>query len=484
MPINEQMRSIDAQLEELFARRMTLIEDAAREQLELPQAAVSEGSPYSRCLCEWLNAAAQQRYQELCGQMPTRYSGFGLLGQNLSDSCLPVLHGFYGEYEYRLFAEPPERLEEFFKRADFRGISVDRPYRSAVLPFLDELTQTAQKTQSVNVVLKNADGRLVGHNTDYDGFAELMRYEGVNFGTKSVLILGDGAIGRTAACYAVENGASSVDFVSRNGALDYEHAYQKRDTQIIINATPVGTAGDSDALPIDISAFMALETVVDLVYTPLRTRLYSEAEKLGVRAVGGLYMLVAQARRTAELFCGAPIEHARVTEVYARMARRLQNVVLIGMPGCGKSSIGKRLARLLGKRHLDTDKLVAERAGMSAEQYLQQHGEQAFAVLEAAVVEEVSRQNGCVISTGGETVLRGENVERLKRNGRVVWVDRAVSALESADRSLYTDPERVRELYAKRRPVYQNAADLAVKNRTNTQIAAKEIAKIITGRAF
>lgn len=488
------IEKIDGELERLFVQRMEEVlrlEDDPVQKKAIRQPHRTDGTvcgtelmPYVDRFFETLGMLSEEYRHQIGGAAACKYSGFGVLGESLTGCCLPLLHTFYGEYEYRLFATAPQRLEEFMKAADFRGINVETPYRSVVPAYLDELSATAQKTQSVNVVLKNADGRLVGHNTDYDGFADMMRYEGVNFSGKSVMILGNGATSRTVAAYVTENGAKCVSVVGRNSPLDFAQAYDRRDTQIIINTTPVGMRPDNESLPIDISAFMALETVIDTVYSPLRTRLYSEAEKMGVRAVGGLYMLVAQTKRSAELFTGTSIEHARVAEVYAKMTRRLQNIVLIGMPGCGKSSIGKRLARLLGKRHLDTDRLIVERVGKSIDDIFAEGGEAGFREIESRIVEEVSREEGCVISTGGGTVLRGENVDRLKQNGKLVWIDRAVSALEVSDRPLFSDPESVKRIYAQRRPIYQSAADLVVKNRTSTQIAAKEIAKAITGKAL
>lgn len=497
----EQIDALDAELLRLFVQRMETaraigeykrqnglpVTDEQRRQ-QILEAARTQCPPqwaqYAEKLFETLTAAERDCQHSVCGSRAESYSGFGLLGENPEHSCLPLLHTFYGEYEYRLFATAPSRLEAFVRAADFRGVNVAAEYQQEVIPCLDELSELAERTRSVTLIVKNAAGRLVGHNTDYDGFAEMMKYEGVSFAGKSVMILGDGAASRTLAAYAEDNGARCVHAVGSSGPLDYEHAYEKRDTQIIVNTTPIGRYPDNDSLPIDISAFMALETVIDTIHNPLRTRLYSEAEKLGVRAVGGLYMLVAQAKRSAELFCGLPVEHARMAEVYAKMTRRLQNIVLIGMPGCGKSSIGKRLARLLGKQHVDTDKLVAERAQKSIEDVFAEDGEPAFRELESAVIAEVSGRGGCVISTGGGSVLRGENVDRLKQNGKLVWIDRAVSALEISDRHLLTDPESVKRLYAQRRPIYQSAADLIVKNRTSTQIAAKEIAKMIIGRGI
>ena len=348
----------------------------------------------------------------------------------------------------------------------FCGINVTIPYKQAVIPFLDEIDDTAREIGAVNTVV-NRNGKLYGFNTDLDGLTRLIRRIGMDLSGKKVLIPGTGGTSRTAAFAAKKLGALEIRRISRTGkegSLTYEEALRKHtDAEIIINTTPCGMYPEPDAQPLPLESFCRLEGVADVIYNPLRSRLVLDAGKRGIPAEGGLYMLVAQAVRASELFLDTVYPDSLTDSIYDRILRRKENIVLIGMPGSGKSAVGRLLAEQTGRTLTDTDLLISEKAGKTIPDIFREQGEQSFRDLESMIIRELSKQGGQIISTGGGAVLRPENVITLKQNGRLFWLDRDPDSLiPTDDRPLADTAEKMKQLYIAREPVYRAAADEAI----------------------
>lgn len=387
---------------------------------------------------------------------------YGLLGEKLGHSFSPQLHNALADYDYRLYPTPPEAVEELFRRREFNGLNVTIPYKQTVIPLCDEVDPRAAAIGAVNTVV-NREGRLTGYNTDIDGLIYLAKRAGVEMAGKKVVILGSGGTSRTARAAARELGAADVVVVSRHGEDNYENLSRHADAQVLINTTPVGMYPNCGAAPVSLEVFPRLEGVLDVVYNPLRTALIMEAEARGVPCSCGLPMLAAQARRAAELFTGERIPDHRLEEVIAGLAARTRNVVLIGMPGCGKSAIGRALAKRLGKTFVDLDAEIVRRAGRPIPDIFAREGEDAFRALESQAVREAGARTGCVLSTGGGVVTREENYPPLHQNGVIVHITRALELLPTNGRPVSQSTD-LHELWRQREPLYRSFADLTVDN--------------------
>ena len=392
---------------------------------------------------------------------------YGLIGEHLTHSYSCDIHGAAADYAYELKEIRPEDLAAFLTERPFSAINVTIPYKEAVIPYLDGISDRAREIGAVNTVV-NRDGRLYGDNTDFLGLAALAQKAGISFCGKKVLILGTGGTSKTAMAVAKADGASSVLRVSRkggNGAITYEEATTHHtDTQIIINTTPVGMYPHTeDAPPIDVHAFPGLEGVLDAVYNPLRTKLIQEATANGIPAMGGLYMLAAQGVYASAIFRGIEADPALIEQVYQTVLAAKQNIVLIGMPSSGKTTVGKRLSHITGKPLVDTDELIVERIGCSIATYFAAHGEAAFRQIECEVIADISKKSGLIIATGGGAILNPDNVQALRQNGVTVFLDRPLEQLITTEsRPLSSDREALAALYEKRLPLYRAAADRRV----------------------
>ena len=391
---------------------------------------------------------------------------YGLIGEKLGHSFSREIHEKLGRYEYALREIPSEELDAFMRARDFCGINVTIPYKTDVIPYLDELSDLAQAVGAVNTVV-NRGGKLYGDNTDVWGLISLIRRLTPDLAGKTVLILGTGGTSRAALAAAKELRAEKVVRVSRtgrDGALTYEEAYRDlSDADFLINTTPVGMFPHAGKSPIDLSRFPRLAGVVDAIYNPLSTRLLLDARALGIPAENGLYMLTSQAMRSAELFTGEPIGERVTEKIYTELLFEKRNIVLIGMPGSGKSTVGRRLAKQLGRPFRDTDEEIVARACKPIPEIFRDEGETAFRDLESAVVADLSQYGGAVIATGGGAILRQENLDALRQNGALVHLDRPLEDLiPTSDRPLSDDAEKLRALYAVRDPLYRAAADLTV----------------------
>ena len=389
---------------------------------------------------------------------------YGLIGEKLGHSHSPRIHSALFGYAYTLRELRPEELPAFLEAREFRGLNVTIPYKQAVIPFCGTLSGTARRIGSVNTLVVQPDGSLYGDNTDHYGMCCAIRRAGIDLRGRHVLVLGSGGTSLTAQAAAEDLGAARVTVVSRKGPVDYETVYGLRDAGAIINTTPVGMFPCSGESPLDLSRFPHLTGVMDVVYNPLRTALLLQAAALGIPHSGGLAMLVAQAARAGELFTGRPVSQETWEEVYRETAAALTNIVLVGMPGSGKSTVGRAVARALGRTFYDADAVIEERAGKPITRIFAEEGEAAFRDLEHAVLTDLGRQSGVVIATGGGAVCSARNLPPLWENGRVYWLRRPVEALPTEGRPLSTSRERLRAMEREREPFYRSASQAEVDN--------------------
>lgn len=387
----------------------------------------------------------------------------GLIGEKLGHSFSREIHEKLGRYSYELIELQPDQLGAFLQSRAFDGVNVTIPYKQAVIPFLDALSPRAQAIGAVNTICCR-DGKLYGDNTDFGGLEALIRRMGLDLRGKTVLIAGTGGTSRTAFAVAQALGAAQIFRLSRSGrggALTYAEAYEAHaDAEILIHTTPAGMFPDVDGLAVDLSRLPRLKGVVDVVYNPLTTRLVREARARGIPAENGLYMLAAQAVLAAEAFTGERFGPELTGQIYRALRFEKRSIVLTGMPGSGKSTLGALLAQRLGRPLLDTDAEIVRRAGMPIPEIFRTRGETAFRDLESAVLRTAAQSGGQIIATGGGAVLRQENVDAMRQNGTVVFLDRPLCALlPTDDRPLADSAEKLRALYAVRRPIYLAAAD-------------------------
>lgn len=391
---------------------------------------------------------------------------YGLLGEHLPHSFSKEIHERLGLYRYELIELAPAELGDFLARRDFGGVNVTIPYKQTVIPWLDELSERAKAIGAVNTIV-NRNGRLLGDNTDYGGLAALLRRTGLDLRGKKVLILGTGGTSLTARAVAKDAGAGTVLRVSRSGrdvAISYESAVAEHpDAQVLLNTTPCGMYPETEAMPIDPARFPALEGVVDVIYNPLRTRLTQRAAALGLKTANGLSMLVSQAVLAAEAFTGATLPEDTAERIFREVLTEKQNLVLIGMPGSGKTTLGRLLAARTGRPFVDTDEVIAARAGRSIPEIFQAEGEAGFRDRESAVLRELCATGGRILATGGGAVLRAENRAALRQNGWLLLLDRPLADLvPTGDRPLADNLDKLRALYEARLPVYRAAADARI----------------------
>ncbi len=397
----------------------------------------------------------------------------GLLGRHLTHSYSPQIHSQLGKYSYNIFEIAPDDLGSFLQEKEFDGINVTIPYKKDVIPYCDTLSPQAQQLQAVNTIVKNTDGRLIGHNTDYFGFAEMLKVSGLSVLGKKVLVLGSGGASATITAVLSEKGADVV-VISRSGNNHYGNLHLHNDAAVIVNTTPVGMYPDNGISPIDLSLFPHLAGVLDIIYNPARTALLLEAEKRGIVTVNGLYMLVAQAKESAEWFTGNKISDSKISEIYRELKANMENIVLIGMPGCGKSTVGALLAKMCDREFVDTDSLIVENAGKSIPEIFKSIGEEGFRKLETKVLAEVGKRSNLVIATGGGCITRPENYPLLHQNSKIIWLRRDISILPTEGRPL-SQTQRLEEMYNKRAPLYEAFADQIVDNDTTPEYTVNTI---------
>lgn len=410
----------------------------------------------------------------------------GLLGRKLGHSYSPQIHAMLGDYPYVLFEKEPEEIEDFLKNGDFTGMNVTVPYKKAVIPYLDELTPIAQKLGAVNTIVRR-DGKLIGHNTDYFGFRMLLDRLPIPIYLQKALVLGSGGASNTVAAVLKDLGAQVV-IISRSGENNYSNLHLHWDARLIVNATPVGMYPDTGITPVDVKdckKFPCLRGVLDLIYNPARTQLLMDVESRQdkddrIHYRNGLLMLVAQAKEAAEWFTGTSISDDVIEPILDRLEMQMQNIVLIGMPGCGKSTIGKLLCEKTGRIFVDADQRIVQLAGKSIPEIFAEDGEEVFRDWETKVLAELGKQSGLIIATGGGCVTKERNYNLLHQNGEIFWIQRRIEDLPTDGRPL-SQKNKLEEMYRIREPLYDSFKDWSVGNDRSPEDAANWILHIMEG---
>lgn len=405
---------------------------------------------------------------------------YGLIGEKLGHSFSKIIHEKIADYTYELKEISKEDLDAFMKAKDFSCINVTIPYKEDVIPYLDYIDSAAKEIGAVNTIV-NRDGKLYGYNTDFYGMKLMIEKNGFNFKDSKVLILGSGGTAKTSEAVSASLGAKEIVIVSRKGEVNYENvASLHGDADFIINTTPLGMYPNNDSFAVDPAVFPELKGIVDAVYNPLKTTIVQKGEELGVKGVNGLYMLVAQAVLAAEKFMDKALDTEKISdEVYGEMIKEKQNIVLIGMPGSGKSAIGKALAEKLSRFFVDTDDVITQKHGVISDIFASK-GEAYFRDIESEAVKEVAKKGGIVIATGGGAVLRKENVRALKQNGVVFFLDRPLEdIMPTADRPLSSDIEALKKRFEERYPIYKATGDFEIYIDGNVENAVNKIMECI-----
>ncbi len=413
---------------------------------------------------------------------------YGCIGEHLGHSFSKIIHSKLADYDYELKEIAPNNLKEFMLKKNFKGINVTIPYKGEVIDYLDEVEPKANKIGAVNTIV-NKNGKLLGFNTDFLGLKALILRNKIELKDKKILILGSGGTSKTANAVAEDLSASSVYRLSRKGGeglITYTEAYEKHtDAQVIINTTPCGMYPNIGESPVDISIFENLEAVVDVIYNPLSSALVIEAKKRGVKAIGGLYMLISQAVFAVELFSNKKCTTTEIDGIYKDITREKQNIVLIGMPGSGKSTIGKALAEKLKKDFIDTDEKIILKERISIPEIFSKKGEDYFRQREAEVISDVSALQNKVLATGGGAVLNSENVDLLRENGIVIFLDRALNDIEAtSDRPLSSNREDLEKRYTERYPIYCASADYKIVCTNDVNENVNKILEVIQSENF
>lgn len=404
---------------------------------------------------------------------------YGLLGKKLAHSYSKIIHEAFAPYEYELLELTESELDSFMKKKEFSAVNVTIPYKETVMKYLSFIDDAARKIGSVNTVVNN-NGVLFGYNTDFYGLRALLLKNGIEPKGKKALVLGSGGTSKTAVTVCRSLGAREVHVVSRSGNVNYQNVLSLHgDAEIIINTTPCGMFPDNKSSAMSLEGFTCLEGVCDVIYNPLRTPLLLEAKERGVKFCGGLYMLVMQAVKASELFLGTEFAEGTGDSVYQKLAREKENIVLTGMPGSGKSTIGLLLAQELSRPFVDTDSLIVEKAGMEISDIFSKYGEEHFRALERKVIAEASKRTGLVIATGGGAVLKSENIKNLSQNGKIFFLDRPLEQIvPTSDRPLSSDECALKKRFEERYEIYKATCD----ERIPVDGVARHAAKLILGK--
>lgn len=405
---------------------------------------------------------------------------YGLIGEELGHSFSKVIHERIADYAYDLTPLSKQAFPEFMEKRDFQAINVTIPYKKDVIPYLDEMDDNAKAIGAVNTIVQK-DGKLIGHNTDFSGFLYMVRRHNIDMANKKVLVIGNGGASSAIQAVVKHVGASQmivVDIAPGNGAISYEECFEKHtDAQIVINTSPVGMYPHIGNAPIAIAMFSKCEAVMDIIYNPIQTKLCLEAQELNMTCVNGLEMLIAQAKQAVEFFLDKTIDDAIIDDIYQELLVDTCNIVLIGMPSAGKTTIGKMLAEKMGKQFIDLDEVIVEKAGMSIPEIFAQSGEEGFRAIESDVAKELAKLNNKIIATGGGSVKHKVNMDYLRLNGVTIFIDRDVEKLISSDlnRPLSKSKEALRILYEERLPLYQTYASYIVSNNDVIEDSVREI---------
>lgn len=487
--LRSQIDQVDGKILDLFGMRMALAKDVARvksqtgraifdperEQCKIddvrrraPQGLEDEAEKLFRLLMD-LSKRSQEHIMAQNSPRP-----YGVLGRVLGHSYTPVIYRELAGLDYRKFEREPDELEAFIRSDEWEGVNVTIPYKRDLVPYMDELSDVAQRMGNINTITRLPDGRLRGDNTDYYGFKVLVESLGLELaGKKAVVFGGAGGAGSTAMMVLADLGMEAVS-IGRAGENTYENLDRHADAALAVNCTPVGMFPKCPAAPCSLDVFPQLEGLVDIVYNPARTALMMQAEARGIPCTGGLLMLVAQAAQAVERYTGEVIGMDRILDVTARLSATEQNIVLIGMPGCGKTRVGERLAALLGREHIDIDHVLEDELQTTCAEYICQHGEAAFRESETEVLRRMASRSGLVISCGGGVVTRAENYPLIHQNGIIVMLDRPVNELSKKNRPI-TARDGIEALAQQRMPIYREWADLIVASCDCAENTAKAV---------
>ncbi len=402
----------------------------------------------------------------------------GLLGRKLGHSYSPQIHRELGDYSYSLFEVEAEGLDAFMRAGDFDAINVTVPYKTAVIPYISELSETARRIGSVNTVVKRADGTYFGDNTDYEGFVYMLSRAKIDVKNKKALVLGSGGSSLTVCCALSDLGASETVVISRSGEDNYENISRHYDAQIIVNTTPVGMYPKNGESPLSLDGFGRLEGVADLIFNPRMTELCFDAQCKGIKYTSGLSMLVSQAKAASERFCGCSIDNSLTEKIIDKIERETENIILVGMPGCGKSIVGREIAKMLGREFVDTDAEIEKNVGKSIPDIFKDEGESAFRSYEHEAICSVCSRSSLVISTGGGAPTKANNHRPIRQNGRVVFIRRDISELSRGGRPL-SEGADLALMYKERLPHYLSVSDVCVDLTDTPEKSAKAVIKAL-----
>lgn len=405
---------------------------------------------------------------------------YGLIGEHLGHSFSKVIHERIAPYEFDLCPLSKDEFHDFMKQRNFQAINVTIPYKKDVIPYLDDMDEQAKAIGAVNTIVQK-DGKLIGHNTDFSGFLYMVTHHNIDMKNKKVLIIGNGGASKAIQAVVTHLRAKEmiiVDVIKGDGAITYDECKAHHiDAQIIINTSPVGMFPNIQNTPIDLKQFTQCEVVMDVVYNPILTKLCFDAQELGMKRVNGLEMLIAQAVHAASFFLDKPFDDAIIDEIFRELQFQTCNIVLIGMPSAGKTTIGRMLEQRLGKTFLDLDDLIVEQAGKSIPEIFAEDGEQGFRLLETQVAKEVSKLTNHVLATGGGTIKNKINMDFLRLNGITIFIDRDVEKLISSDpnRPLSQSQEALKQMHKERLPLYHTYAEHVVLNNDAIEESVEQV---------
>lgn len=397
---------------------------------------------------------------------------YGLIGEKLGHSYSKVIHGMLGAYNYELYPISPEELDPFINGRGYKGLNVTIPYKQQVLALCDGLDPMGEKIGAVNTLYFKGQ-ELWGTNTDYEGFLFMAKEAGISLKDRKVLVLGSGGASRMVQVAARDEGAASVSVASRKGPITYDALPQ--DAEIIVNTTPVGTYPHVGDQPVDLHLFPHCKGVLDLIYNPFKTRLILQSEGLGIPFSGGFPMLVAQATAAAEYFTGKPVFRERNEEIIRNLKEKMVNLVLIGMPGSGKTTLGKALSQVLDMPFVDTDLEIARRYRMPVPKLIERHGIEAFRRREKEVTADLAKEHGKIIATGGGIILDEENMNALRQNGKIFYIKRPLEDLPLDGRPLSKDLEALKKMSVERTPLYEKYGEVVVENAGSLDASMKQL---------
>lgn len=408
---------------------------------------------------------------------------YGLVGKKLGHSYSPEIHQAFGRYSYRLIELQEDQLEDFLQSPEIGGLNVTIPYKESVVRFCHRLTPLAEKIGAVNTLYREGE-EWVGDNTDYYGFLAMLQRAGLSLSDKKVVILGSGGASRMVQQVCQDQGARQITIVTRDGrqgTIPYEALPHHGDSEVLINTTPVGMYPENGLSPVDLDLFPQCQAVLDLIYNPLTTLLLEQAKERNLLTAGGLSMLVYQAAKACEVFTGETLSPSRVEEILVELEGRLRNIVFIGMPGCGKTTMGQLLSRALGRPFVDMDSIIEEEKGLTIPQIFERYGEEEFRRMERELAERIGKERGQVISTGGGIVLHRENVRNLSQNGTLIFLDRPISLLARKGRPLSASTEAIEKMARERMALYKGASDYIMTMDESPEANLEKLMKLIGG---